>query len=51
MTGSRPRCPLQYHSLVCIENHLFIVGIGQIFSKEHEFIYPSDCSDRVYVYS
>ena len=50
-TGSSPRCPLLYHSLVCIENHLFIVGIGQILKKELEFIYQSDRSDRTYVYS
>ena len=28
MTGSSPRCPLRSHSLICIENCLFIVGIG-----------------------
>ena len=50
-TGSSPRCHLRYHSLVCIENHLFIVGIGQILKKELEFIYQYDRSDRTYVYS
>ena len=49
-TGSIPRCPLRYHSLVCIENSLFIVGIGPILSKALEFIYRSDRSDRMYVY-
>ena len=49
MTGSSPRCPLRSHSLVCIENHLFIVGIGPILNKELEFIYQSDRSDRTYV--
>ena len=50
MTGSNPRCPIQSHSLACIENHLFIVEIGQILNKELEFIYRSDRSDRTYVY-
>ena len=30
LKGSSPRFLLQYYSLVCIENYLFIVGIGQI---------------------
>ena len=47
--GYIPRCPLQYHSMVYIKNHLFIVGIGQILNKELEFIYLSDHSDRTYV--
>ena len=34
LTCSIPRCPLRSHSLVCIENHLFIVGIGPILDKE-----------------
>ena len=51
VTGSSPRCPLRSRSLVCIENHLFIVGIGLILNKELEFIYQSDRSDRTYVYS
>ena len=51
MTGSSPRCPLRSHSLVCIENQLFIVGIGPIINKELEFTYLSDRSDRKYVYS
>ena len=50
-TGSRPRCPLRYHSLVCIKNHLFIVGIEPNFNKDLEFIYQSDRSDRTCVYS
>ena len=48
MTGSSPICPLRSHSLVYIENHLFIVGIGQILDKEIEFIYRSD---HTYVYN
>ena len=31
--GSRPRYHVQYHYLVCIENHLFIVVIGPIINK------------------
>ena len=46
-----PRFPLQSHSLVCIKNNLFIVGIGPILSKKLGFIYRSDCSDRTFVYS
>ena len=38
-------------ALVCIENHLFIVGIGPILNKEFELIFRSDHSDRTYVYS
>ena len=34
MTWSSLRCPLLSHSLVCIKNNLFIVGIGPIFDKE-----------------
>ena len=44
-TCSSPRCPLRSHSLVCIENHLFIVGIGPILNKELELIFRSDRSD------
>ena len=51
MTCSSPRCPLCSHSQVCIENHLFIVGIGPILNKELELIFRSDRSDRTYVYS
>ena len=51
MTGSIPRCPLLSHSLVCTENHLFIVKIGPILNKDLEFIFRSDCSDCTYVYS
>ena len=43
--GSSPRCPLRYHSLVCIKNYLFILRIGPILSKGLEFMYRSDCSD------
>ena len=50
-TCSSPRCPLHSHSLVCIENRLFIVGIGPILNKELEFIFQSDQSDRMCVYS
>ena len=50
-TGSSPRCPLQYHSLVFIENHSFIIGIEPFRNTELEFIYRSDCFDRTYVYS
>ena len=45
------------NSLICIENHLFIVGIGKILNKELKFIYCSDrsdcsdCSDRTCVNS
>ena len=31
--------------------YIFIVGIGPILNKEHEFIYLSDRSDSMYVYS
>ena len=48
-TCSSPICPLRSHSLVCIENHLFIVGIGPILNKELEFIFRSDCT-CVYIY-
>ena len=51
MTGFSPRRPLRYHYLVCIENHLFIVGIGTVLDKELEFIYQSDFSDHMYVNS
>ena len=39
VTYSSPRCPLFSHSLVCIKNHLFIVGIGPILNKELELIF------------
>ena len=48
-TGSIPRCPLRYHSLVCFKNNLFIVGIGPIIKKELGFIFPSDRSVCTYV--
>ena len=44
-TWSSPRYPLFSHSLVCIDNNLFIVGIGPILNKELEFIFRTDCSD------
>ena len=50
-TCSSPICPLRSHSLVCIENHLFIVGIGPILKIELEFIYRSYRSHRTYVES
>ena len=50
-TGSRPRCPLQSLSLVCIENNLFIVGLGPILIKELKFIHRSDFYDHTYTYS
>ena len=49
--GPSPRCPLQSHSLVSIENHLFIVGIGTIINREIEFIFRSERSDCKNVYS
>ena len=51
MTCSSPRFPLRSYSLVCIENHLFIVGIGPILNKELELIFRSNRSDRTCVYS
>ena len=45
-TWSSPRYPVRSHSLVCIENHLFIVGIRPILNKELEFFSWSDRSDR-----
>ena len=50
VTCSSPRFPLRSHSPVCIENHLFIVGIGAILNKELEFIFRYDCSDHTCVY-
>ena len=49
--GSSQIFTLRSHSMVCIENHIFIVGIGTILNKELKFIYQYDCSDRTYVYS
>ena len=51
MTCFSPRCPLRSHYLVCIENHLFIVGIGIILNKEIWFIFRYDCSDCTCFYS
>ena len=50
-TWYRPSFPPRSHYLVCIENHLFIVGIGPILNKELAFIFQSDRSDRTWVYS
>ena len=50
-TGSSPRCHLRSHYLVCIKNHLFIVGTGPILNKVLQFIYRFDCSDRTCIYS
>ena len=50
-TGYSPRCHLRSHSLVCIKNHLFIVGIGPIFNKVLQFIYRFDCSNCTCIYS
>ena len=50
-TGYGPRCPLRSHYLVCIENHLLIVGIGPILNNELGFIYRYDRSDRTCVYT
>ena len=50
-TGSSTGCPLRYCSLVCVENNLFIVGIGPNISKELELIYQYNRSDRTYIYS
>ena len=50
MTCSIPRCTLHSHYLVCIENHLFILGIGPILNKELKFIFLSDGSDPTCVY-
>ena len=33
-TGSRPRFPLRSHSMVCTENHLFIVVIRPILNRD-----------------
>ena len=37
MTWSIPKRPLHSHSLVCNKNRLFIIGIGPIRYKEHNF--------------
>ena len=50
-TWYSPRCPLRSHSLLCIESRLFIVGIGPILNKELKFIFRSEFSDCMYVYS
>ena len=39
MMGSSPRRPLLPHTLVCIENYLFIVGIGPIRDEQLIFIF------------
>ena len=33
-TWSRPRCPLHFHSLICIKTNLIIVVIGPIIDKD-----------------
>ena len=50
-TCSSPRFPLRSHYMVCIKNHLFIVGIGPILNTELKFIFRSDRSDSTCVYS
>ena len=42
-TGSSSICHLRSHTLVCIENHLLVVGIGPILNKEMNSIYRYDC--------
>ena len=49
LTGSSPRFHLQTHSLVCIKNDSFVVGIGPIINKEFKFIYRSDRFERTCV--
>ena len=49
-TWYSPRCLLRSHFLVCVKNHLFIVGVGPILNKEPGFIFRSDCSDRACLY-
>ena len=51
MTGSRPKCSLRSHYLVCIKNSLFIVGIEPILNKDLGLNYWSDRSNRVYICS
>ena len=50
-TCSKSIFPLLSHSLVCIKNLLFIIGIGPILNKELKFIFWSERSDRTCVYS
>ena len=50
-TYSSPRFLIWYHSLVWIENLLFIVGIGPILNEELKFIFWPDWSDCTCVYS
>ena len=50
-TWYSPIFPLHSHSLVCIENHLFILGIGPILNEELKFIFRSDRYVRTCVYS
>ena len=47
----QPRFPLRSHYLVCIENHLFIVGIGPTLNKDLGFIFRSNCSDCMCAYT
>ena len=50
-TWSIPRYTLRYHSLVCVQNHLFIIEIRTILNKEFDLIFQSDRSDRTCVYN
>ena len=51
MTCSSPRYPVRYHSLVCSDNSFKIVWIRPICDKELYFIFRSDQSDGMCVYS
>ena len=50
-TRSIPRCHLRSNFLVCIKNHLFILGTGPILNEVLQFIYRFDSSDRMCIYS
>ena len=50
-TWSSPIFPLHSHYLVCIENHLLILGIGPILNEELELILQSDRYDCMCIYS
>ena len=49
--GSIQTSYLQSHSLICIENNLYIVGIGPTLQKMYIYIYQSYRSDFMYMYS
>ena len=51
MTCSISRRAVRYHSLVCSEKSILIVGIGPIINKELKLIFRSDRPDRTFVYS